>query len=81
MGTEIIINRCYNCKFYQERRSRGLFGSVHKYWVCDNPKTVHQKGETWWNDGSKIALPKDDIDEILVGCNFGCVNWEKSENE
>ncbi len=75
------MNRCYNCKFYQERRSKGLFGHIHKYWICDNKETVQQPNETWWPDGQKVALPEGYMTEMLVGCNFGCVNWELKEDE
>ena len=73
--------RCYSCKFYVEKRKKGLFGSTFKYWVCDNPKTIYQSGDIWWNDGKQIALLEGNIGELLVGCNFGCVNWEKKEDE
>lgn len=76
--------RCHSCKFYTQKTSVGFFGHHHKYWTCENPETIHQFGginETWWSDGSKIALAKGSIDELLVGCNFGCVNWEKKEDD
>ena len=73
--------RCYNCKFYQMRTSKGLFGHIHKYWVCDNPETYQQQGETWWADGNKVALGEGYIQELLVGCNFGCVNWKENEDD
>lgn len=81
MGCEECKQRCFNCKFYTEKSTKGLFGSVHKYWVCNNPKTIHKEGKIWWSDGAKIALGEGNIDELLVGANFGCVNWEKSKNE
>jgi len=63
------------------RTSQGLFGHTHKYWVCDNPKTYQQNGETFWSDGEQIALPEGYIEELLVGMNFGCVNWERKEED
>lgn len=73
-------NICANCKFYTEKYSKGLFGNVHKYWVCDNVKTIHQNYQMWWADGEQITLGNGYIQELLVGCNFGCVNWEKKED-
>ena len=75
------MNYCHNCKFYKERSSKGFFGSIHKYWICENPKTIFKEGQIWWSDGNQIALPEGNIKELLVGCNFGCVNWELREDE
>ena len=71
------MNKCFNCKWFKEIKEDNIFHRSTVLTVCTNPETF-QKNGTWWPDGNSVLI-QNESNNIQVGSNFGCVNWESED--
>lgn len=73
------MNKCYDCKWYKETETKGIFNRTDILTICSNPQTFQKTG-IWYPDGNSVKIDNNPP-YVEVGSNFGCINWESKDKD